>query len=371
MDSAGSYSTAELAKLLKSPVILVVDVTKVTRTVAAIVLGCLNLDPDVDIRGVILNNVATNRHQRVITESIEKYCPVKVVGAIPRLKRNLLPERHLGLVTPDEFANYQGLAQFLKTVSDNINLSQVKDIANSAPVIEFKRSKIDIVAKKEMVSREPVNVTIIRDRAFSFYYPENLQALESCGAKIKYISSFNQKLLPQNTDLLIIGGGFPELYLEEISKNHSLLGSIRDAVERGLPVYAECGGLIYLARQVEWNQCNYRMAQVLPIDMVGKSKPQGHGYSRLKVGEENPFFTKGTVFKGHEFHYTYITSSQDEVECAFQVERGKGCFPGQNRINGHDGLVRKNVFATYSHLHAKGAKNWASALVEKAYKNKL
>jgi cobyrinic acid a,c-diamide synthase len=200
---------------------------------------------------------------------------------------------------------------------------------------------------------------VFRDSAFTFYYPDNLEALEAAGAELILISSLTDRELPE-LDLLYLGGGFPETHAPILAANTSLLSSVRSAAEAGLPIYAECGGLIYLSRSVTFKGRTSQLSGVLDIDIEVHPKPQGHGYSEMAVDRENPFFPEGTVLRGHEFHYSSLKTGGKPSTFAFAVRRGAGSRAGR------DGIVSRNVLATWLHLHALGTPEWAPALVRRA-----
>ena len=272
-DSAGTHSTAELAKLLKLPVILVLNVTKMTRTASAIVLGCLNLEPDVNINGVILNCVAGKRHEKILVESIESVTGIPVIGTIQKLKEtDILPSRHLGLVTPSEFSAANSSIEFIRNImNDNVDFDKLLSIAVSVNSIDY-----EIKGNSKLSDGIGLKLGYFNDRAFSFYYPENLEALAERGVELISISSISDNELP-DIDGLYIGGGFPETNIVEISSNRNLMDDVKKKSELGLPVYAECGGLIYLAESIEFNGKPNPMAGVFPVRIKMEKEPQGHG----------------------------------------------------------------------------------------------
>jgi cobyrinic acid a,c-diamide synthase len=362
MDARGTYSTAELAKLLHTPVVLAVDCTKATRTVAAVVLGCQRLDEQVQIRGVVLNRTGGPRHELVLREAIERYCGVPVLGAVPRLRQPLFPERHLGLVPPQEHDRVtQAIHQAAGVVEDHLDVEVLWELARQAPVLDtFGEELITDSPTKPMVAR----IGVFRDPAFQFYYPENLEALTREGGSVIDISPLRDPGLP-DVDALYIGGGFPETLASGLADNKPFRDSLRRAIEAGLPVYAECGGAVYLGQQLQVDHRQYPMVGALPVVFALHAKPQGHGYVALEVVGENPFFTVGESIRGHEFHYTCIQPpSARDLAFAFQVRRGYG-------IDGrHDGLCRYNVLASYTHVHAQGTETWAPSLIRAAVRFK-
>jgi len=362
MDSRGTQSTAELAKLLQAPVVLILDCTKVTRTLAAMVLGCQRMDPDVDIRGVILNQVARSRHEKILRASIDETCDLPVLGAVPRMDDFPFPERHLGLTPPQE---HQWVSRALERAAEvaekYLDLEQLWKIGESASPFRWEPEEEE--HRLQAAAERPV-IGIVRDSAFQFYYPENLQVLANRGAHLVEVSAVRERKLPA-LDALYIGGGFPETHAEQLADNLSFRQSLRDAIENGLPVYAECGGLMYLGKSLTVDTRTFPLAGALPVTFSMEKRPQGHGYTLLEVERENPFYAVGRVLKGHEFHYSRVLSLEESrVHFAFRVKRGMGIKAKK------DGLCHKNVLATYSHIHALGCEEWADGLIRKAMESR-
>ncbi len=374
IDSGGATSTAELAKLLQAPVILCIDCTKSTRTMAAVVMGCQQFDPEVEIKGVVLNRVAGARHERTLRTSIESLCGVPVVGALPKLDRQCFPERHMGLVpTPEHGWARDSIAAAAEIARTYLDLKAIECLAAdgchpplthavAAPAIRCESS--DPLApptppQDEAVPARP-RIGIIRDSAFQFYYPENIDALVAEGADLVYISPLRDNRLPA-LDGLYIGGGFPETHVKELSENRAFRDVLKSLAEDGLPIYAECGGLMYLGRQLVMAGRAYPMAGVLPIVFGFSEKPQGHGYTIVSVEAENPFFAVGTELRGHEFHYSHVLQcDSSDRRTVFRMKKGVGV------VGKRDGICYKNVLATYTHLHALGTPEWARAMVKNA-----
>jgi cobyrinic acid a,c-diamide synthase len=359
LDAQGTYSTAELAKFLSTPVVLVVDCTMTTRTAAALILGCQRFDPQVPIAGVILNQVARPRHEAILRDTIEHYCGVPVLGALPRLKCAVFPERHMGLVPPQEHSAAKRAVSTARDLAERyLDLEGLWQAALKAPPLPRPAPSRLVAAG----SPEPVTIGIIRDSAFQFYYAENLEALAREGANLVEMSALTDRTLPPDLDGLYIGGGFPETHAQTLARNETFRRSLKEAADAGLPVYAECGGLMYLGaaiRTVEGER--FPMVGIFPFDFVMGRKPQGHGYTALEVTGENPYFPLGAKLRGHEFHYSRVQPEPGtQVAMAFQVARGAGI--GGDR----DGLLYKKVLATYTHLHALGAPLWAPALARLA-----
>ncbi len=359
VDAAGGHSTVELAKKLGAPILLVVDVTKTTRTVAALVLGCQKMDPDAWIAGVVLNRVATPRHEKVIREAIAAATGVPVVGAIGLLRsESRLVGRHLGLVTAAEHPDREAA---LEKIADAVERAVELDAVSALAARAFDRTFGDAAPPAR---GEPVRIGVVRDAAFSFYYPENLEALEARGAELVPVSALSDESFPE-VDAIYVGGGFPEVHAERLSGSRRFLGSLREAAGRGVPVYAECGGLMLLSRDLSVQGRRYPMAGVLDLQVEQAVRPKGHGYAVGTVDVENPFFPVGTGLKGHEFHYSHVVAGEDAGRTAMVLTKGTG-------VKEHrDGVVKGNVWASYVHLHASTLGAWADGLVAAARRKAL
>jgi cobyrinic acid a,c-diamide synthase len=322
MDHKGTYSTAELAKLLNAPVVIIIDCTKTTNTIAAMVLP--------------------------------------VLGAIPRLKDDPFPERHMGL-TP--FQEHQGIEESIAAVEEigarYLDMDQILRVAASAGTIkavESKQLSVDNRNRLRSAAYGP-RIGVIRDSAFQFYYQENFEELEKRGAKLIEVSPLSENSLP-DIDALYIGGGFPETHAIALAENISFRDSLYNAIQDSLPVYAECGGLMYLGKSLRLDERTYPMVGALPITFGLQKKPLAHGYTIVEVEEANPFFSRGSIFKGHEFHYSRVLEiEKNDTNMAFNVKRGKGI------VDNKDGICYKNVFASYTHLHAIGSPEWADGMI--------
>ncbi|MBP1759964.1 MAG: hydrogenobyrinic acid a, c-diamide synthase (glutamine-hydrolyzing), cobyrinate a, c-diamide [Firmicutes bacterium] len=359
LDLAGSSSTAEVAKLTQSPVILIVDSTRMTRSIAAMVMGYQHFDPEVKIAGVILNKVARPRHERMAREAIEQFCQIPVLGAIPKDADLSIPDRHLGLVTNGEMVETE---EFINRLADiiceHVDLHKITELAQAAPELPTIGFEANTKLSTPRNWTRPSKIVVLRDQAFSFYYPENLEALAESGAELTYIDSMKATELPLEIDGLYIGGGFPEVFAEQLEKNRSLREEIHLAAENGLPIYAECGGLMYLGRSIRTREGEYKMVGLLPFDTQMEHKPQGHGYTIMTPCKGNIWFDEAQVIKGHEFHNSRVINLDDNVKYAFEIEKGHG-FDGN-----HDGICYKNVLAAYNHLHALGCPEWAQRFVQ-------
>ncbi|BBO89974.1 cobyrinate a,c-diamide synthase [Desulfosarcina ovata] len=362
INTEGKTSTAELAKMLGLPVILCIDATKTTRTMAAVVGGIAAFDPDVRIGGVVLNRVAGKRHQGILTRSIEAYTGIPVLGSVPKLRKQSFPERHMGLVPTPEHSWAQPAIDAIREVAQaHLDLDRIQRLAETATPIARPAppEPPETVRTTASIGKRPV-IGILRDAAFQFYYPENLEALEAAGADLVFASPLTDRRLPP-VDALYIGGGFPETHARELEGNRTFRNELKNAAENGMPIYAECGGLMYLGERLVLADGEFEMTGVLPAVFGFSKRPQGHGYTIVRVEGGNPFYPPGSTLLGHEFHYSSVQSwngSGDNL--AFRMERGAGF------LDGRDGVCHKNVLATYTHIHALGTPGWAPSLVSRA-----
>ena len=394
IDLEGTTSTAELAKLLDLPVILCINATKTTRTMAAVVSGCMQFDPDVIIKGVILNRVAGLRHENILRKSIEHFCGIPVLGAVPKLSNHNFPERHMGLVpTPEHNWAKKSIDAMSQVASKYIDLEQIKEIAckggsrmaeegglKESLKVRTSQDRSQKLRKLRRISvhdpgfekqnqkagkdnQSPI-IGIIKDSAFQFYYPDNFEALVKDGAELVFISSLTSEDIPQ-VDAIYIGGGFPETHAKELAENTKFKQKLKSLAENGLPIYAECGGLMYLGEELVLKDKSYPMVGVFPVSYSFSEKPKGHGYTIIYVVRKNPYFTIGAEIKGHEFHYSSVLKWRgDDSDLAFSIKRGTGF------VNKKDGICYKNVLATYIHIHALGTPSWAKSMVRNAIKYK-
>ncbi len=366
IDIQGSTSTAELAKLLKTPVILCIDCTKSTRTMAAAVLGCLKFDPDTDIKGVILNRVAGPRHEKILRKNIEHYCDIPVLGALPKLDWQNFPERHMGLLpTPEHGWAEDSIKAASQIAGRYLDLEALAAVAGNAGALTIPaelRESIPPETGPLLDSDQQLRprIGIIKDSAFQFYYPENIEAIGAAGAETIFISPLTSDTIPP-IDALYIGGGFPETHARQLAQNVKFRDQLKSLAKEGLPIYAECGGLMYLGEELVLDEKSFPMAGILPIVFGFSKKPQGHGYTIVAVEQPNPYFKVGTQLKGHEFHYSRVLKWRGtDKDLAFNMKRGAGF------INNRDGVCYKNVLATYTHIHALGTPSWAKAMVRNA-----
>ena len=376
----GSNSNAAMAKLIDAPVILVLDAQGMTRGVAPLLLGYQAFDKDITIAGVIFNKIGGVRHERKLLEITQYYTDIPVLGAVEKSNDMFLVERHLGLMPYNETKKAKAhVAKIADRVQEQVDLQRLLKISRlvtdqqdyNFPAPRAKPEKepelpaisaIESTIRSTVSVKQPVTIGICRDAAFGFYYTDDLEALEQQGAKLVNINTLHDKSLPE-IDALFIGGGFPETHMQALSANESMLCSIHDAIESGMPVYAECGGLMYLSESISWQEKSFPMVGVVPAQTMMHEKPQGRGYVVLREESAMPWprNTSATLIPAHEFHYSTLTDKQGKLtqkgSFAYAVERGVG-------IDGkHDGWLYKNLLASYSHLRDTRKNHWAERFV--------
>jgi cobyrinic acid a,c-diamide synthase len=350
----GSNSNAALAALIGAPVVLVIDARGMTRGIAPLILGYQAFDHSIRIAGVILNQLGGPRHEAKLRAVIGHYTGVPVLGAVQHDERMTIVERHLGLVPSNEAgAARERIDEIAALIAAQVDLDEVLAVARQAPPLPACEPA------PSAPPSAPVRVGIARDAAFGFYYPGDLEALRAAGAELLAFDALHDERLPQ-VDGLFIGGGFPETHMDALAANSGLRTELRAAIDAGLPAYAECGGLMYLARSIEWNGRRAEMVGALPADIVMHARPVGRGYVHLRETGRGLWPPPGeaALIRAHEFHYSSVENLAPDVQFAYDVERGHG-------INGrHDGIVHKNLLASYAHLRDVAGQRWAPRFVE-------
>jgi cobyrinic acid a,c-diamide synthase len=351
----GSNSNAALAHLLDLPVVLVLDARGMTRGIAPLILGYQAFDARIRIAGVILNQLGGARHESKLRAVIEHYTDVQVLGAIGHDPRLAVVERHLGLMPNHELDDaYQRVRAMGELIESQVDLHKVCQIGASVTSLGTQTDSISVIQE---LQQKRVRIGLARDKAFGFYYPDDLLALEQAGAEIVPFDTLHDACLPE-VDGLFVGGGFPEMFMTELQANAAMRVSVRDAIEADLPVYAECGGLMYLARTLNWKGETYSMVGVLPADVVMHERPVGRGYVALETTGDSPWSADvGQTLRGHEFHYSSLENVAPELKFAYRVKRGHG-VDGQR-----DGIVYRNVLASYAHLRSGAGSDWARQYV--------
>lgn len=334
-------STAEVAKILKTPVILVMNAERINRGLIPILRGFREFDRGVKIRGVIVNNIASERQrEKIINAFREEFRDIEIVGTVPRSRiiEEKMKYRHLGLTPVSERGREMSeVEEAIEFVGEHIEVDRIIEISREVedlPEVELESPKVKVNVK----------VGVMMDDVFSFYYPENIEYIQNTAERMVTINSLKDSKLPE-IDLLYIGGGFPEVYAEALEKNKTMKKEILRNVEKGVKIYAECGGLMYLSEKVKtFDSREYEMIGLIngSIEMFGK--PIAHGYTYLEALRDNPLVDLGSEIVGHEFHYSKINLCE-EVDYVFRVKRGYG-------VDGvHDGILKENILAMYTHLH--------------------
>jgi len=356
LDLEGSNSNAAMAALLGTPVVLVIDARGMTRGIAPLILGYQAFDRNIRIAGVILNQLGGSRHEAKLRAVIQHYTGVPVLGAVQHDERMTIVERHLGLVPSNEAEGARSrIDEIAAHIARQVDLDQLLSISRQTAPLQ------DGEPTRDAAGGPPVRIGIARDAAFGFYYPGDLDALRSAGAELVSFDALHAEHLPK-VDGVFIGGGFPETHMEALAANTNLRSELHDAIEAGLPAYAECGGLMYLARGIEWNGRRAGMVGVIPADIVMHSRPVGRGYVHLRETGRGPWprphSVHAALIHAHEFHYSSVENLAPDVEFAYEVERGHG-------IDGrHDGIVHKNLLASYAHLRDVAGNPWARRFVD-------
>jgi cobyrinic acid a,c-diamide synthase len=378
----GSNSNAALAKLLDLPVVLVIDARGMTRGIAPLILGYQAFDRDIRIAGVILNNLGGRRHESKLRQVIEHYTDVPVIGAIQHDERLSIVERHLGLMPSNEsIAANAKIRQIGEAIAEQVDLNKLLELSQKTelPLPCKERGEVTATSGSANVVPLPlpkVRIGIARDRAFGFYYADDLDALQAAGAELVPFDALNDAHLPE-VDGLYVGGGFPEACAVELEANSSLRGEIKRAIENGMPAYAECGGLMYLSRGIQYEGRRYEMVGAIPGDVTMHAKPVGRGYVHLREDAEHPWprpqrtpspqsspasgggseRERQSLIHAHEFHYSSLDNLPPDTRFAYHVERGHG-------IDGErDGLMVHNLLASYTHLRTIGSCYWATRFV--------
>ena len=363
----GSDSNAALATMLSAPVVLVIDTGGITRGIAPLIRGYMDFDPDVNICGVILNKVGGSRHEGKLRSALERYTDAEVLGAIGRDKKLEIPERHLGLVPANETRGTGAADTIIRHLTDaviaGVEMDRIIEIAATAPSPTAAETA-DTISQPAT----DVRIAIARDAAFGFYYQDDLEAFAKAGAELIPFDTLKDSHLP-GVDGLFIGGGFPETHLKALSENESLLAEIKQVLSNGMPAYAECGGLMYLANNIRWRGESADMVGFVPADVVVGDRPQGRGYMLLEETGQNPWpsatlNTDTSAIPVHEFHYARLENLAVNPVFAQRVLRGNG-IDGQ-----HDGLVVNKLVAGFAHHRNTQANPWVERFVDHVRANK-
>ena len=347
----GISSTAAIAKALSAPVLLVIDAKSVGASAAATALGFRTYDCELNLAGVLLNRLGSETHEEMIREAMAGI-DLRVYGALRRDASLALPERHLGLTPVEEHAAAETVRTVGARVETGLDLDGILELARSAEVLVAARVQGGAPS-------DSVRIGVARDEAFSFYYAASLAELEACGAEIVEFSPLHDEMLP-DVDGIIIGGGFPEMFAGQLSANTSMRASIRRAAEEGMPIYAECGGYMYLMRSlVDFAGAEYAMAGVFPVRARMTEKLQMVGYVEAEQTVDTVLGSAGLLLHGHEFHF-----SVEEADDTAEIVRPLHFTKLRNGAQYGAGCIYRNVLGSYLHLHFAGAQTAAKHFVE-------
>ncbi len=354
-------STSHVAKVLGVPVILVVDARSMARSAGALVYGYEKFDPKVNIAGVILNRVGSERHFKMLKHAVETKCRARVLGYIPRDEEISLPERHLGLVMAGETgARFKKLRELIERFVDIDGILRIAGKAKKT--ISPATHRLPLTAC----------IAVAMDDAFCFYYQENLDMLKELGAKLVFFSPLKDKRLPENIDGIYLGGGYPELFAKQLEVNKPMRKVIRAFADKGFPIYAECGGLMYLGKGLkDLTGKEYEMAGVFPWVSRMLEKRKSLGYREVKAIDSCPFLKKGEKIRGHEYHYSEIDEPSNRIKRVYRITHNPPSPPfNKGGQVGVEGYLYKNTLASYIHLHFASNPKFAEGFIKLCIRNK-
>ena len=342
----GNDSNAALAKLLGLRVVLVIDCEGMTRGIAPLLNGYTAFDKKIRYHGLILNRVNGSRHEDKLIASIEKYSDIKILGSVWKDKTLNIDEQHLGL-KPNFIDNkaYKKVQAIKKVINASVDIDKFTN---------FPRKSLtpsSLTSSNRSSKFKNITIGVASDKAFGFYYQDDIDKFLGYGVEIKYINTIKDKKLP-SIDALIIGGGFPELSLEELSKNNFLKEEIKNFINNYGPTYAECGGLMYLSKSIKFKNRKYKMVGAIDGDTTMHDQPVGRGYVNLETKKNHPWLPYQKTILCHEFHHSKLDGNFAKNDFVFNVKRGHG-------VNGKcDGIIIKNLIATYSHMRDTSKTRW-------------
>ncbi|MBR1728557.1 MAG: cobyrinate a,c-diamide synthase [Selenomonadaceae bacterium] len=346
----GISSTAEIAKILDAPIILVIDVKSMGTSAAAIALGFREYDQEINLAGVILNRVGSDNHKKIIEEALNDL-NIKCFGAIKRDKNLSTSERHLGLLPTSENDTSDLIKNIRDSISSQVDINSLIKISNSQSEIKLQKNNSTFC-----ILHSELKIAVANDEAFNFYYPESLRVLENFGAKIIKFSPLHDSKLPK-VDGLIIGGGFPEMFADQLERNISMRESIKIAADDGLPIFAECGGYMYLMNElVDFNGKSFKMIGVIDNSAKMNDRLQMVGYVEAKLNTDCILGKCGDTFHAHEFHF-----SSEIFDCKQNIFQ---CVRIRNDQRYSAGFFNKNIVASYLHIHFAGCIEAAKNFIE-------
>ena len=353
----GSDSNAQLAKILNLKTILAIDCSGITRGIAPLVNGYEQFDSKIKYSGIILNNIASDRHEGKIINALNEYTKLKVIGSVHKNSKLNIVEQHLGLEPSFLKSNTKTIKKISSVIKSSIDYKYL--------LKGIKKKKIKPLVNRIITSSDfsDIKLGIALDNAFGFYYADDIEKIQSLGVKIHYFNTMKHKKLPK-VDALLIGGGFPELFSSKLSFNKNMMASVKDFVESNKPVYAECGGLMYLAKSIKFKNKTVKMVGAIDGKVIMHSNPVGRGHVELTQHSKHPWPMRNVIIRAHEFHYSNIILNSKTNSFAYKVKRGYG-------INGkYDGVLYKNLLATYSHLRDTKQSMWIKNYLQFIKNNK-
>ncbi|MGZ5546366.1 MAG: cobyrinate a,c-diamide synthase [Nitrososphaeraceae archaeon] len=356
-------STAQIAKILNSPIILVIDASKAARSIAAIAYGFMKFEKGLKIKGIILNKISSNRHFHFIKDAFENKIKIPIVGVIYRNQELIFSERHLGLIPREELDDKRRkvILNSAKILSESLDAEKIVSLIRPLQNEKVRKKKIDTGKEQDMQS---IKIAVALDESFNFYYQENLDTLQKKGAQLIFFSPLNDLRLPDEVDGIIIGGGFPEILARNLSRNQSMMRAIKKIAESQIPIYAECGGLMYLSKSINEGTSSYKNDKIPEskvnfnktyrmiglIDAITKMTDQlTLNYTQGKVINESLFGNINRV-RGHEFHFSVMENISNDSKFSYYLNKGKGI------TNQKDGIIVYNTLASYTHLHFSNTK---------------
>ena len=356
-------STAQIAKILNSPIILVIDASKAARSIAAIAYGFMKFEKGLKIKGIILNKISSNRHFNFIKDAFENKIKIPIVGVIYRNQELIFSERHLGLIPREELDDKRRkvILNSAKVLSESLDAEKIVSLIRPQKIETVRKKKID--TGKEQ-NKQSIKIAVALDESFNFYYQENLDTLQKKGAQLIFFSPLNDLRLPEEVDGIIIGGGFPEILARNLSRNQSMMRAIKKIAESQIPIYAECGGLMYLSKSIKEGPSSYKNDKIpeskgnfnktyrmigLIDAMTNMTDQLTLNYTQGKVINESLFGNINRV-RGHEFHFSVMENISNDSKFSYYLNKGKGI------TNQKDGIVVYNTLASYTHLHFSNTK---------------
>ncbi|HIJ79340.1 MAG: cobyrinate a,c-diamide synthase [Desulfobulbaceae bacterium] len=335
MFDGNTSSSAALAEALQVPVVLILDVASAAESVAAVLKGFETLAPEVAPRAVILNRIGSERHLALVSEAIKKHCRAEIIGYLPRNLDFAIPGRHLGLkMGEEEPISKEAIARLAATITEHVDLNRLVALASENAGANRESGEQDYLPAK-------VKIGVARDQAFCFYYEDNLDLLRAAGAELVFFSPLIDRAIPAGVSGLYLGGGYPELFADKLAANEPMRSAIKAWAEAGRPIYAECGGFMYLSQGIVDNDDKLQpMAGVFPVTARMQTRRAALGYREIALERDCFLGAKGTVLRGHEFHYSTIDEMPDSIDRLYVVNNGE-----------REGYSYKNVIGGYLHLH--------------------